>query len=132
MPTTAEAMRRILGANDRIVIGHIGAGLQGLNAHIGYIKQHEQDNKTEQIAVCDLYNRRIKAAQAKLGLTDSQCFTNYKKVLDNKAVDAVVVATSDNWHAPISIDALNAGKHVYVEKPLTHTMDEIFALSTIR
>ena len=59
MPTTAEAMRRVLGANDRISIGHIGMGLQGFNAHGRYINQHEQENNTQQIAVCDLYNRRV-------------------------------------------------------------------------
>jgi len=128
MPTTAEAMRRVLGANDRISVGHIGVGLQGLNAHVNYINQHEMDNNTQQIAVCDLYNRRVMKAQQKLKLTDSQTYTNHKKLLDNKAIDAVVIATSDNWHATCAMDALNAGKHVYVEKPLTRTTDEIFAL----
>ena len=128
MPTTAEAMRRVLGANDRISIGHIGVGLQGLNAHVGYINQHETENNTQQIAVCDLYNRRVMAAQKKLKLTDSQIYTNHKKLLDNKAIDAVVIATSDNWHAQCSLDALSAGKHVYVEKPLCRTTEEIFTL----
>ncbi len=128
MPTTAEAMRRVLGANDRINIGHVGMGLQGYNAHGRYINQHQQDNNTQQVAVCDLYGRRLKKAQELLKLTDTQCYTSYKKLLDNKDIDAVVVATSDNWHTPVSIDALNAGKHVYVEKPLARSTDEIFAL----
>lgn len=128
MPTTAEGMRRVLGANDRIAIGHIGLGIQGYNAHVNYIQQAEQDNKTQQIAVCDLYGRRAKKAAEKLKLKESQIYPSYKKVLDLKDVDAVVIATSDNWHATIAIDALNAGKHVYVEKPLTRTTDEIFAL----
>ncbi len=128
MPTTAEAMRRVLGANDRISVGHIGVGIQGYNAHCRYINQAEKDNNTQQIAVCDLYGRRARKAAELLKLTDSQIMSTYKKVLDNKTVDAVVIATSDNWHATIAIDALNDGKHVYVEKPLTRTTDEIFAL----
>ena len=66
------------------------------------------------------------AAQNELKLTDSQTFTNYKKLLEIKDIDAVVIATSDNWHATCAMDALNAGKHVYVEKPLTRTIDEDF------
>lgn len=128
MPTTAEAMRRVIGANDRISIGHIGLGIQGYNAHCRYINEKEKDNNTQQVAICDLYTKRVKKAQELLKLTDSQLYPNYKKMLDNKAIDAVVIATSDNWHAPISIDALNAGKHVYVEKPLARSTDEIFAL----
>ncbi len=128
MPTTAEAMRRVLGANDRINIGHVGMGLQGYNAHGRYINQHQQENNTQQVAVCDLYGRRVKKAQELLKLTDTQCYTSYKKLLDNKGIDVVVIATSDNWHVPVSIDALNAGKHVYVEKPMARSTDEIFAL----
>ena len=128
MPTTAQAMRRIVGANDRIHIGHIGVGTQGYTAHVRLLKQHAQDNNTEQIAACDLYGRRLRKTQKELALSDSQLYSDFRKLLANKNIDAVVIATSDNWHAPCSIAALDAGKHVYCEKPLCKTLEEAFAV----
>jgi predicted dehydrogenase len=128
MPTTAHAMRRIIGANDRINIGHIGVGTQGYTAHVRLLKQHAQDNNTQQIAISDLYGRRLRKSQKELGLSDSQLYGDYRKLLANKDVDAVVVATSDNWHAACSIAAIQAGKHVYCEKPLCKTLEEAFAV----
>lgn len=128
MPTTALAMRRIIGANDRIRIGHIGVGTQGYNAHVRLIKQHAQDNNTEQIAASDLYGRRLRKTQKFLELSDSQLYKDYRKLLADKNIDAVIVATSDNWHAKCSIDAIEAGKHVYCEKPLCKTLEEAFAV----
>ncbi len=128
MPTTAHAMSRILGANDRVRIGHIGVGTQGYAAHVRLLNQASKDNNTEQIAACDLYGRRLRRTQQELSLKDAQLFTEYPKLLDNKDIDAVVVATSDNWHAPITIAAMNAGKHVYCEKPMCKTLEETFAV----
>lgn len=128
MPTTAEGMRRVLGANDRISIGHIGVGTQGYGAHVRLIHDKEKDNNTQQIAVCDLYGRMVVRTQKELGLTDKQTYTEFRKLLENKDIDAVVVATSDNWHAPITIAALQAGKHVYCEKPMCKTLEENFAV----
>jgi len=128
MPTTASAMRRVLGANERIHIGHIGVGTQGFNAHVRLINQHSKDNNTEQVAACDLYGRRLRRTQKELSLKDDQLFVDYRKLLANKDIDAVVIATSDNWHAPLSIAAMEAGKHVYCEKPMCKTLDEAFAV----
>jgi predicted dehydrogenase len=128
MPTTAQAMRRVVGANDRIHIGHIGVGTQGYTAHVRLFKQHSADNNTEQIAACDLYGRRLRKTQKELGLSDSQLYPDFRKLLANKNIDAVVIATSDNWHAPCTIAALQAGKHVYCEKPLCKTLEEAFAV----
>src|SRR2546423_1305509 len=66
MPTTAHAMRRVLGANERIQIGHIGVGTQGFNAHVRLINQHAKENNTEQIGACDLYGRRLRRTQKEL------------------------------------------------------------------
>ena len=126
MPSTAAGMRRVIGANDRINVAHIGVGTQGHYIHVRLMKDHAPDNNTNQIAVCDLYGRRIRESQAKLELKDSQTYTDYRKCLANKDIDAVVIATSDNWHAGCTIAALEAGKHVYCEKPLTKTVDEAF------
>lgn len=128
MPTTAHGMARILGANERIAVAHVGVGSQGFGAHARLIKQAQESNNTQQIAVCDLYSRRLRNAQKFLGLSDTAAFKDYRKLLAMKDVDAVVIATSDNWHADIAVDALKAGKHVYVEKPLCKTLEETFRI----
>jgi len=130
MPATAAGMARIIGANDRIHVGHIGIGVQG-TLHLRLIKENATEglnNNTEQIGVCDIYTRARKGGQATLGLKDSQSYEDHRKLLDNKDIDAVWVTTSDQWHAPITIEAMQAGKHVYCEKPMTRTMEEAFAV----
>jgi predicted dehydrogenase len=130
MPTTAEGLRRVIGANDRILIGHVGMGGQGMT-HVRLLKENANDNlknNTESIAVCDLYVRRKKGAQGFLGLKDSQAFDDYRQLLGIKEIDAVWVTTSDNWHAPVALAAMEAGKHVYIEKPMCKTLEEAFAL----
>jgi predicted dehydrogenase len=81
--------------------------------------------KTDQVevpAVCDVWPERMQ--QAKKVAINAREFTDHRKLLDQKNVDAVLIATPDHWHAATAIDALNAGKDVYVEKPLTLRIDE--------
>jgi len=77
------------------------------------------------VAVCDVYepNRGLVAAN-----TGAASYGDYRKLLDDKSIEAVVIATPDHWHARMAIDALDAGKDVYLEKPLAHTIDDAFAL----
>ena len=124
----AVAPGRVIGANDRINIAVVGVGSQGYGAHVRLLKEKASENNTQQVAVCDLYTRRLRAAGTELGLSESAWYKDHRKMLEQKDIDAVVVATSDNWHAPISIDAMNAGKHVYCEKPLCKTLDEAWAM----
>src|SRR5262249_19003650 len=126
--TFSLAPGRTIGANDRINIGHVGLGSQGYGAHVRLMKQKAEENNTQQVAVCDLYRRRLRKAGTEIGISESAWYDDYRKLLDNKDVDAVVVATSDNWHAPIAIDAMNAGKHVYCEKPMCKGVTEAFAI----
>jgi predicted dehydrogenase len=128
MPTTAEAMRRVVGANDRISIGHVGVGGQGLNTHVKLLHEAEATNNTQQIAVCDVYGKRTSAARAMLGLKESAGYSDYRKLVERKDIDAVVIATSDNWHADVTLASLAAGKHVYCEKPLCRTLEEAFTV----
>jgi len=133
MPTTAEGMARVKGANEKMLIGHIGIGGQG-QSHVNHLKENTKEglkNNTESVAVCDLYVRRKKKVQGELGLSDSQAFDDYRKLLESsigKDLDAVWIATSDNWHAPIALASMEAGKHVYVEKPMCKTVEEAFKL----
>lgn len=111
---TAVSSRRILGANERIRLGAIGTGDRG-----GYLmRQLNEAGGIEWVSVCDVWDkRRDRAAEiAGGGVTKD---ADYRRLLDRKDIDGVVIATCDHWHAQQTIDACHAGKDVYVEKPLT-------------
>jgi len=137
MPTTAEGMRRLRGANERILIGHVGLGGQGMT-HVRLLHDNagppkdandsSLNNNTQSIAVCDLYVRRKKQSQGFLGLQDNQTFDDHRKLLEVKDIDAVWVTTADQWHAPVALAAMEAGKHVYIEKPMCKTIEEAYQL----
>lgn len=99
-------------------MGLIGCGGRG----IGVMGTFLSTNQVDVTAVCDIYGERIDAAQQKA--TKAQGFTDHRKLLEQKNVDAVLIATPDHWHSGTAVDALNAGKDVYVEKPLTLTIEE--------
>jgi predicted dehydrogenase len=108
-----------ISVNDQINIALIGAGGQG----------SEDTNVALQIpgvklvAVCDLYDGRLNDAKKRWG---ADIFTTkiYKEILNRKDIDAVIIGTPDHWHQTISIDAMKAGKHVYCEKPMVHSITE--------
>ncbi len=108
-----------IAANDKVRIGLIGAGIIG---HYD-VETAMKVPGVELVAVCDLYDGRLVRAKEKWG---KQIFTtrDYRELLQRKDIDAVLVCTSDHWHDRISIDAMNAGKHVYCEKPMVHHVDE--------
>ncbi len=113
----------VTGANNKIVVGFIGVGKQG-NAHLNSNMAHDKDNNMAIGAVCDLYKKHLDAAVKKTGLTAAAGFADHRKLLERKDIDAVICAPVDNWHAQVSIDALEAGKHVYCEKPMTRYVEE--------
>jgi predicted dehydrogenase len=119
--TAAIAMPANLakGANESINVGLIGVG--GRCRHLLGALKKVPGVKIN--AVCDVYGPTLDSAR---GLADVNAFAtaNYKALLDRKDVDAVLIATPDHWHVPITIDSCVAGKDVYVEKPLTHTLAE--------
>ncbi|NLZ41339.1 MAG: Gfo/Idh/MocA family oxidoreductase, partial [Comamonadaceae bacterium] len=119
----APAPARVLGANDRINIGFIGVGGMG-GGHLHGLKNKETDFNIVCAAVCDVWEKRKAEARGAAGCPESMVFGDYRKLLEQKDIDAVVVATPDHWHGQICIDAMQAGKHVYVEKPMTRTLDE--------
>src|SRR5579883_1970332 len=138
---TAASAKRVLGANERINIGFLGVGGR-CQQHIDTILQMQKDNKpVRPVAVCDVWDGQVKPGVIKgRGLYPSakRCGLNaedkthvtkdYRRVLDLKDVDVVCIATPDHWHAKMTIDAMNAGKDVYCEKPMTKTIDEANAV----
>jgi predicted dehydrogenase len=116
---------KIIGANDRINYAIVGVGGMG-SGHLKILKDFEGKENLAVVAVCDVFEKRRRKAQQVAQVGDSQVYNDYRRLLENKDIDVVVIATPDHWHAPIAVDAMEAGKHIYVEKPMTHTLDEAF------
>jgi len=116
---TALSYSRILGANDRVGVGYIGLGNRGDQVHDAFLEYPDQQT----VAVCDLREDYMDFAIKKSRATPVK-YKDYRKLLEDKNVDAVVIATPDHWHALQFVDACRAGKDVYVEKPLSLTVSE--------
>ncbi|WDF53597.1 Gfo/Idh/MocA family protein [Mucilaginibacter sp. KACC 22063] len=121
---SAKNYRNIIGANDRIHTAIIGLNGRGTSMAGTFTKQKNH----EVSCVCDVdtrvFSKAVKAVtdagQAYAPTTEGDC----RKVLANKHIDAIYIATPDHWHAPLTIMGCQAGKHVYVEKPLSHNPHE--------
>src|SRR5262245_29232227 len=111
---------RAVGANGRIRIGVIGVGGMG-TGHVGSLVKKGPAENIQVVAVSDVYQRRANRAKK---ICEGEAYSDYRRLLDRSDIDAVLIATPDHWHGKISIDALEAGKHVYCEKPLTHTVEQ--------
>ena len=110
---------RKISANDKIRLGVIGFGVQG---HFDLATALKVPG-VELAGICDLYTGRLENAKELYG---NELYTtrNYKELLDRKDIDAVIIATTDVWHARITKDALAKGKHVYIEKPMVYKISE--------
>ena len=110
----ASSYRRVLGANERIQVGFIGFGLIG--------SQHVHDFRNQKdvdlVALCDVYQPRLEEGVAACG-APAKAYSDFRKLLDDRDLQAVVISTPDHWHALMTIMACAAGKDVYVEKPMT-------------
>jgi predicted dehydrogenase len=115
----------VAGANSRLALAFVGVGGQGLNAHVSLCKKFAQENNVALAAVCDVSKTRVEEAKKVVG-GDCAGFDDYRKLLERKDIDVVFCATVDHWHARVTMDALNAGKHVYCEKPMTRYLGEAF------
>jgi predicted dehydrogenase len=138
---TASSYGKVLGANGKINVGFIGVGGR-CQQHVDVILRMKQENKgIEPYAACDVWDGDPTKGKGKgqgLYPTAKRCgipeddkarvSKDYRVILDNKEVDVVAIATPDHWHARQSIDAMNAGKHVYCEKPMTKTIAEAQAV----
>src|SRR6266545_1121069 len=124
----APAAGKVLGANDRINLGYIGVGNQGFNIHVSFLKKTASENNIAQGAVCDVWPKRVGRAkdfiQQDNPAAKVETYDDYRKLLERKDIDAVVIATHDPNHAPAIIAALESGKHVYCEKPVARYLEE--------
>jgi len=126
--STAPSNGRVIGANDRIAVAVIGVGFGIGKNHLEGIHKFANENNVVVAAASDLFNKRRAWAGEKAGIGEKDLYAEYRKLLERKDIDAVVVATHDVWHKQISIDAMNAGKHVYCEKPMTRYLGEAFEI----
>jgi len=120
---TALSARRVLGANERVNVALIGCGTRG-RLLASLIRQTPDAAVT---ALCDVYDSQVAQARESAG-EGTRAFKDFRQVLDQKDIDAIVVATPDHWHGIIAISACQAGKDAYVEKPLAHNIRESRAI----
>jgi predicted dehydrogenase len=125
------ASPRAIGANDRINVAFVGVGGMG-NGHVHDFADDHEARNIQIVGICDLYEPRLRDRKAyavsKGAATEAGCLadSNYQRILEMKNLDAVVIATPEHWHAQISVHAMQAGKHIYCQKPMTRYIDEAF------
>ncbi|MCP5114926.1 MAG: Gfo/Idh/MocA family oxidoreductase, partial [bacterium] len=113
---TAASYSQIRGANDKIQMGVIGPGARG--RHVMGLFQ--KDSSIEVTALADIYAMQLDKAQETA--PRAKAYRDHREMLEHRELDVVLTATPDHWHAVTAIDALSAGKDVYVEKPLSLTI----------
>ena len=126
---SAKSYGRILGANARLQTALIGCG--GIaEAHLRALLGMRDEQDVEVVAVCDVYERRAELFQDGIWRVGGRAKATgrYEDVLGMPELDYVTVATPEHWHAKLTLDALEAGLHVYCEKPMTHTIGEAYAV----
>jgi predicted dehydrogenase len=124
-----RAYSRIVGANDRIHFGVIGLGVMG-SGHVHEMKKQQKDLNFDILQACDVYRKRAERIAKFLG-EPTVPVQQHEDVLGNAKIDAVLIATPDHWHARLAIDAIKAGKHVYLEKPMCHTIEQALELAKV-
>jgi len=122
---SAASSLRVQGANDRVRIGLIGSGNRGRQV-AGFFLKHPDAQYT---AVADVFQNNVDAAvkafEGSQAGVKVDTYGDYKKILERKDIDAVHIATPDHWHCRIVVEAIEAGKDVYVEKPLSNNVEEM-------
>jgi predicted dehydrogenase len=137
-PLSAASYNRIRGANEKIRVGFIGVGNRGSQLLQIFMEQPD----VVIAALCDVYEPYLSRDRSKVDprfikdrpgqipdmgekfTTTVERYSDYRKLLENKSIDAVCIATPDHWHAIMTIDSIKAGKDVYIEKPLSKTIQE--------
>src|SRR3989442_6653709 len=122
--TTAKSYAQILGSNDRLNFAVIGLNGRGY-AHLSSLKANRNSARISHVCDVDsnILNKFAASAQQEMA-ENPVAEKDFRKILEQKNVDAITIATPDHWHAPMAIAGLQAGKHVYVEKPCSHNPAE--------
>ena len=111
---------RVIGANDRLRIGIIGGG-GNATGHMKRLMKMREDDNIEVAGVCEIYQKRLDEAVERTG---GKPHKDYRRLLDNPDIDYVLISVPEHWHAQMILDAADAGKHMYCEKPMTYSIDE--------
>ena len=120
----AVSKGRVIGANDRINVGFVGCGGR-MNAHIRRVMERNKERGDVQaVAVNDIWDKRKQRAREATGVDQRSVYHDYREVCARPDVDVVVIASPDHWHHLQTMDALRNGKDIYLEKPMTYTVDE--------
>jgi len=123
-PAPATARGRIIGANDRINVGFVGCGGR-MNAHIRRVmERHKERGDVHAVAVNDIWETRKARAREATGVDERAVHHDYRELCARSDVDAVVISSPDHWHHLHTMEALRRGKDVYLEKPMTYTVEE--------
>lgn len=118
----AKMSNRVIGANDRINVGVIGCGGRGSSDAQSFATFGQNNpNSCQVVAVADVYEKRRRTQSEKHKVKG---YLDYRELLNHPDLDAVVIATPDHWHGKMALDAMDAGKDVYLEKPMVHTNEE--------
>src|SRR5204863_3303547 len=117
--TSALSAERVAGANERVRVGLIGCGGRGMLV----ARLTREAPNVEFAAVCDLNPPHLARAKEWAGPSAKE-YKDFRRLLEQKDIDAVLIATPDHWHAIPALLACQAGKDVYVEKPLSHNIQE--------
>ncbi|HMV84619.1 MAG TPA: Gfo/Idh/MocA family oxidoreductase [Blastocatellia bacterium] len=118
---TAASAGRVLGANNRLRVGIIGCGGLAQGSHIPSLLRMKETDNVEIVTVCDVYQKRLDQAAK---TTSAKPIKDYRALLDQKDIDYVAIVTPEHWHAKMTLDAADAGKHIYCEKPMTWSIEE--------
>ena len=120
---SASAAARLRGANERIRVGVVGCGIRGTHVASGFQAQPD----CEVVALCDVFQPNLEKARAEVA-PKAECYKDYRQVIARNDIDAVIIATPDHWHAPMLLAACEAGKDVYLEKPLSNAIEPAQAM----
>ena len=115
----ASTSRTVLGQNEKVRMAVIGTGTRGQMVTRFFMTHPD----CEFVAACDVRKSRLDQALKAMG-DKVEAYGDYRRILDRKDIDAVLVTTPDHWHGPIVAQACAAGKDAYVEKPMTHTIED--------
>ncbi|MCL2304974.1 MAG: Gfo/Idh/MocA family oxidoreductase [Planctomycetaceae bacterium] len=120
VPRSVFADAKRPGANERLGIAAIGVGRRGAVIFAEALREERVNG----VAVCDVWQKRAQDVAAKCKIPEDAVYQDYRRIIDRKDVDAILTATPEHWRSLICVNAALAGKHLYVEKPVTLTVED--------